>query len=78
MPIDGSTPYSPVLVPKMSTMSENGMIAIVAAAVIIEITGASANSQPVDVRGRNCALKTSLPMSAIGCSAPNGPTRFGP
>ena len=33
--------------PKMSTTSENGMIAIVAAAVIIEITGATANSQPL-------------------------------
>ena len=64
--------------PKMSTMSENGMIAIVAAAVSIEITGASANSQPFDVRGRNCSLKISLPMSAIGCSMPNGPTRLGP
>ena len=64
--------------PKMSTTSENGMIAIVAAAVIIEITGAIANSQPFAVRGRNCSLKSSLPMSAIGCRAPNGPTRFGP
>ena len=44
----------------------------------IEITGASANSQPVEPAGRNCCLKTSLPMSAIACSRPNGPTRFGP
>jgi hypothetical protein len=62
----------------MSTRSENGMIAIVAVAVIIETTGASAKIQPVDVRGRNCCLKTSLPMSATACSAPNGPTRLGP
>ena len=62
----------------MSTVSENGMIAIVAVAVSIEIAGASANSQPTEVRGRNCSLKTSLPMSAIACSAPNGPTRLGP
>jgi hypothetical protein len=62
----------------MSTTSENGMIAIVAAAVSIEMPGASANSQPVAVRGRNCSLKTSLPMSATACSTPNGPTRFGP
>ena len=62
----------------MSTTSENGMIAIVAAAVTIEITGASANSQPLAPAGRNWALKTSLPMSAIACSAPNGPTRLGP
>ena len=55
MPIDGSTPYRPVGVPKMSTTLENGMIAIVAAAVIIEITGAIANSQPFELVGRNCA-----------------------
>ena len=55
--------------PKMSTTSENGMIAIVAAAVTIEITGASANSQPLEPAGRNWALKTSLPMSAIACSS---------
>ena len=35
--------------PKMSTVFENGMIAIVATAVIIEIAGAIANSQPIDV-----------------------------
>ena len=62
----------------MSTVFENGMIAIVATAVSIEIAGASANSQPIAVRGRNCCLKISLPMSAIGCRIPNGPTRFGP
>ena len=56
----------------MSTTSENGRIAIVAVAVSIEIIGATANSQPFAVRGRNCALKSSLPMSAIGCIAPNG------
>ena len=74
----GSIPYRPVLVPKMSTVLENGMIAIVAIAVVIEITGAITNSQPTDVRGRNCSLKISLPMSAIGWRIPNGPTRFGP
>ena len=62
----------------MSTVSENGMIATVATAVSIEIAGAIANSQPIDVRGRNCSLNTSLPMSAIGCRIPNGPTRLGP
>ena len=54
------------------------MIAIVAIAVVIEIAGATANSQPVAVRGRNCSLNSSFPMSAIGCMIPNGPTRFGP
>ena len=46
--------------PKMSTVSENGMIATVATAVSIEIAGASANSQPIDVRGRNCSLNSEL------------------
>ena len=64
--------------PKMSTVSENGMIASVATAVMIEIAGASANSQPTAVLGRNCSLESSLTMSAIGCSSPYGPTRFGP
>ncbi len=62
----------------MSTVFENGMIATVATAVSIEIAGASANSQPIDVRGRNCCLNSSLPMSAIGWKIPNGPTRLGP
>ena len=62
----------------MSTVFENGMIAIVATAVSIEIAGAIANSQPIEVRGRNCCLNSSFPMSAIGCSAPKGPTRLGP
>ena len=62
----------------MSTVSENGMIATVATAVSIEIAGASANSQPIDVTGRNCCLNSSFPMSAIGCRIPNGPTRLGP
>ena len=47
-------------------------------AVVIEIVGASANSQPIEVRGRNCSLVSSLTMSAIGCSRPKGPTRLGP
>ena len=36
--------------PKMSTTSENGRIAIVAAAVIIEITGATREQPAVGVR----------------------------
>jgi hypothetical protein len=62
----------------MSTVSENGMIATVATAVSIEIAGASANSQPIEVRGRNCCLNSSFAMSAIGCRIPHSPTRFGP
>ena len=62
----------------MSTVSPKGMIAKAATAVMIEISGASAKSQPIDVRGRNCSLVMSLTMSAIGCRIPKGPTRFGP
>jgi hypothetical protein len=54
----------------MSTVFENGMTAIAAIAVIMETTGASTKTQPTELRGRNCSLKTSLPMSAMGCSAP--------
>ncbi len=54
----------------MSTVSENGTSASVAQAVNIEITGASANIQPTEPAGRKSCLKSSLPMSAMGCSAP--------
>ena len=54
------------------------MFTAVATAVSIEIAGAIAKIQPIDVRGRNCALNSSFPMSAIGCRIPNGPTRLGP
>ena len=64
--------------PKMSTVSPKGMSAAAVIAVRIEISGARTKIQPVDVRGRNCSLKRSLPMSAIGCRSPNGPTRLGP
>jgi hypothetical protein len=62
----------------MSTVSPNGMIAKAATAVMIEMIGASRNSQPTDVRGRNDSFVSSLTMSASGCMAPNGPTRLGP
>ena len=62
----------------MFWVSPKGMIANAAQAVRIEITGASANRTPTEVVGRNCSLVSSLRMSAIGCSAPNGPTRLGP
>ena len=63
--------------PKMSTVSPNGMIASAATAVRIEIIGASANSQPIDVRGRNCSLVSSLTMSASGCSDAEGADAVG-
>ena len=46
--------------PKMSTVSPNGMIAKAATAVMIEMIGASAKSKPTDVRGRNCSLPQQL------------------
>ena len=48
------------------------------AAAMIERIGASVNSQPIDVRGRNDSFVRSFTMSAIGVNTPNGPTRFGP
>ena len=62
----------------MSTVLPNGTIANDTHAVRTEIAGAIANRKPTDVRGRNCSLLSSLKMSAIGCSRPNGPTRLGP
>jgi hypothetical protein len=54
----------------MSWTFPNGMIAKVATADMIEIIGAIANRSPADVRGRNCSLPSSLPMSATGCMSP--------
>ena len=34
--------------------------------------------EPTEVVSRNCSLVSSLRMSASGCRAPYGPTRFGP
>ena len=41
-------------------------------------TGASRNSALFALAGRMISLNSSLMPSAIGCSRPNGPTRFGP
>jgi len=54
------------------------MIASAATAVMIEITGAIRNSTPTEVVVRNGSFIANLTISAIGCSNPNGPTRFGP
>ena len=62
----------------MSTTLPNGMIASAATAATIERIGASVNSQPIDVRGRNDSFVSSFTMSAIGVNTPNGPTRLGP
>ncbi len=77
-PMDTLTPYSPTGSPKIFWTLPKGMIANAATAVRIEINGATANSRPTEVVGRNCSLVSSLTMSASGCSAPYGPTRLGP
>ena len=54
------------------------MIAIVATAVVTEITGAIAIIQGTAVAGVNCSFESSLSTSAIGWKTPRGPTRLGP
>ena len=53
------------------------MIAIVATAVTIEITGASANSKPTDVRGRNCSLESELDDVGDRLQEPEGADAVG-
>ena len=55
-----------------------GMIASVATAVTIEITGAMAIIHGTAVSGVDCSLESSFSTSASGWSRPRGPTRFGP
>ena len=55
-----------------------GTVANATNAVTIESTGASVNSHLSAPFGRSSSLKTSFRMSAIGCSMPCGPTRYGP
>ena len=57
--------------------SPKGMIAKAATAVRIEMTGAIANSRPIEVVGRNCSLVSSLRMSASGCSSAEGADAVG-
>jgi hypothetical protein len=54
------------------------MIASAPTAVMIEITGASRYSVPIDVVVRNGSFIANLTISASGCMRPNGPTRLGP
>ena len=56
----------------------NGISTIVAMAVTTEITGAIAIIQGTAVAGVKASLESSLSTSAIGCIAPQGPTRLGP
>ena len=54
-------------------MTENA-----ASAVNIEMIGAMMYGIGIALDGANASLRTSFTRSAIGCSSPKGPARFGP
>ncbi len=56
----------------------NGMNANAAIAVNAETTGARMYGSSIAADGENASLRTSFTRSAIGCSRPNLPARFGP
>jgi hypothetical protein len=61
-----------------TTSGANGITAQAASAGMIITTGASRNRPLFALAGRMISLNTSLMPSAMGCSRPAGPTRFGP
>ena len=56
----------------------NGITLKAASAVNAESTGALMYRTSTAVAGKKLSLRISLTRSAIGCSRPNGPARFGP
>ena len=56
----------------------NGMTENAASAVNIEMIGAMMYGIGIALDGANASLRTSFTRSAIGCSSPKGPARFGP
>ena len=52
--------------------------AFTAIAVNAETTGARMYGSSIADDGENASLRTSFTRSAIGCSSPKGPARFGP
>ena len=54
-------------------MTEKAAIAVKA-----EMIGARMYGSSIALDGANASLRTSLTRSAIGCSSPNLPARFGP
>jgi hypothetical protein len=54
------------------------MNAKAAIAVNAETIGARMYGSSIADEGENASLRTSFTRSAIGCSRPNGPARFGP
>jgi hypothetical protein len=54
------------------------MTANAASAVNAETTGAMMYGASIAAAGKKLSFRISLIRSAIGCSSPNGPARFGP
>jgi hypothetical protein len=54
-------------------MNANAAIAVKAATI-----GARMYGRSIADAGANASLRTSFTRSAIGCSTPKGPARFGP
>ena len=68
----------PALTLASTTPSTNGTTAQAASAGAMARIGASRNRQLVRARRDDDFLDQQLEPSAIGCSSPSGPTRFGP
>jgi hypothetical protein len=66
------------MLPPQASFGPQGMIASVATAVTIEITGAMAIIHGTAVSGVELSFESSFSTSAIGWSSPFGPTRLGP
>ena len=63
---------------KIETSGPHGMTAKAMKAVAADRTGATTNTSLSTPVGMMSSLSGSLSASAIGCSRPNGPARFGP
>ena len=61
-----------------ATSGPNGITAQAASAGMIVMTGPRKNRPLFAAVGTMISLKINLTASAIGCSSPSGPTRFGP
>jgi hypothetical protein len=68
----------PALTLAKATSGPKGTTAQAASAGMIVITGPRKNNVLLAAVGTMISLNSSLTASAIGCSRPNGPTRFGP
>jgi len=68
----------PALMFDSAVSGPNGTTAQAASAGMMVMTGPRKNRFRFAAVGTMISLKTSLIASAIGCSRPSGPTRFGP